>query len=31
MQYLTYMIGKGEVDDIEMKWQENRRKSMKGK
>lgn len=31
MQYLTYMIEKGEVDDAEMKWQENRRKSMKGK
>lgn len=29
MQYLTYLIEKGQVDDAEDKYQENRRKSMR--
>ena len=29
--YLTYMIKKGEMEDEEDKYQENRRKSMKGR
>lgn len=29
--FLTYMIRKSEVDDKETKWQEQRRKAMRGK
>lgn len=31
LQYLSYCVEKQQVDDIEDKWQENRRKAMRGR
>ena len=31
LTFLTYLIKKGEMEEVEDKWQETRRKAMKGR